>query len=329
MSEENLCVDSSFRCPNRIDLVGSKWIKNGNDMIDEGYPLQLDIELNDNCNFRCPNCPQSTAVNKSYTIMNIQLFHRLVMESLLAHNFESIKLQYRGEPLLYPHFIAILEFAKFFGLYVHFNTNGSLLTDDIINALIEYKVDKIIFSIDSSNPIVYNRMRKGGSFSKTFNNVAKLYTEKVKRGSKYPRIRVQAVYCDDNKEEIDSGKYNELFKLFADEIGYEDMFDFTELIDTSKDILSKWHCGQLWQRLVILSDGEVLPCCGGIDNPRGKIYSLGNVNETNLHEIWNGPVLTKYRELHRNGFSHLVEMCARCRVRKYVVDKTQKEVDKT
>ena len=92
MNEINLCVDPSFKCPNRIDLVGSKWIKNGNDMIDEGYPLQLDIELNDNCNFRCPNCPQSTTVNKSYNIMSVPLFHRLIMESLLERSI--IQLNY-------------------------------------------------------------------------------------------------------------------------------------------------------------------------------------------------------------------------------------------
>ena len=325
MNGVNLCVDPSFRCPNRIDKNNSKWKKNGQEMVDNGFPLQLDIELNNNCNFRCPNCPQSTE-NILIEYMPLSLFRSLILEGISEPNFESIKLQYRGEPLLYPQFIDALKFAKSFGLYVHFNTNGSLLTNGIINALIEYKVDKVIFSIDSSNPTVYNRMRKGGDFHKIFRNILKLYTEKLKRDSKYPRIRVQAVYCNDNKEEIDSGRYNNLFEIVADEVGYEDMFDFTKPL-YDKTELPNWHCGQLWQRLVILSDGTVLPCCGGIDHPRGVIYGLGNVRDNTLHDIWNGEVLNKYRELHRNGLSHEVDMCARCRVRLYVVNKL-KEVDK-
>ena len=326
MSEENLCVDPSFRCPNRIDRINSKWVKHGQEMIDNEFPIQLDIELNNNCNFRCPNCPQSTE-NILIEYMPLSLFRSLILEGILESGFESIKLQYRGEPLLYPQFIEALKFAKSVGVYIHFNTNGSLLTDEIINALIEYRVDKVIFSIDSSNPTVYNRMRKGGDFHKTFKNILKLYTEKLKRDSKYPHIRVQAVYCDDNKEEIDSGRYNNLFETVANEVGHEDMFDFTKPLE-DKTELPNWHCGQLWQRLVILSDGTVLPCCGGIDHSRGVIYGLGNVRDNTLHEIWNSDDLQIIRYLHKKGESHEVEMCAHCKIRKYVVDKIKKEIDK-
>ena len=44
--EEDLCVDPSFTCENRKDVNGSRWVKNGQEMIDERFPIQLDIELN-------------------------------------------------------------------------------------------------------------------------------------------------------------------------------------------------------------------------------------------------------------------------------------------
>lgn len=321
-TNRDLSVDPSFKYVKKADENRvSKWIDNGELMILDEFPIQLDMELNTTCNLRCKMCPQSFNTPE-LAMMPIKKLKEILRNC--KDGIESIKLQYRGEPLMHPQFVELVEYAKKLGIYVHSNTNATLLTSTMSLKLINAGMDKIICSIDSCYPNSYGLIRAGGNFDKVFDNINRLKQLKYLNNSKKPFVRIQAVRQDINREEIDSGMYERFWDELADEIGIEEIFDFND--DENKTVLEDWHCAQIWQRLVILADGQVLPCCAGINQKTNKVYSVGNVYENTIKEIWNGKEMTLLRVLHRKGKTHEIEMCRICRLRKLVIKIKIKEI---
>lgn len=296
----------------------NKWYENGEKMILEKVPIQLDLELNTNCNLRCIMCLQSK-MKVVAEFLDFKDVHR-ILEKVANLGLESIKLQYRGEPTISPIFIRTIKLARSLGLYIHFNTNGFALNSEMAKSLVHLVVDKVIFSIDSSNPKIYNKIRVGSDLHKVFQNIVQLKVWKEVFHSNKPIIRIQAVKMDLNKEEIENGDYFKFWEKIADEVAWEDEFDF---MDNSYDAtpLPNWHCAQLWQRLVILADGRVMPCCGGFDYVSKEPWIVGNIHKDTIEEIWNSDKLKSARFLHESGFSHYIGVCCRCRVRKLVIQK--------
>jgi len=296
----------------------TKWYEYGANMIESIFPLQLDFECNTDCNLRCPKCPQSKESFKKERLDYYDVINCIAEGS--KKGLESIKFQYRGEPLLYPYLIDVIQFAKSKGIYVHFNTNATLLTKEMSIALIKAGLDKLICSIDGCSKEIYEKARVRGSFANVVKNITILQIQKQVLGSKTPVVRVQAVRQDLNKEEIDSGSYQRFWEKRADELGVEQCFDFYENSEDATE-LPEWHCEQLWQRLFILADGRVLPCCAGIsyEHDTTNVYSVGNIHKETLENIWHNKEMSLYRELHRKGKSHVLRMCRKCRLRKLVV----------
>lgn len=318
---EDWTVDPSFECDQpKTEIKDSKWEYNGKYMINNGFPLQLDIELNTTCNYNCIMCVRHFCKPKA-EYMDFELAQDIIKQGA-ENKVESIKLQYRGEPLLYPQLFQIIILAKIYGIYVHFNTNGSLLTKEKTKTLIYSGLDKIICSIDSMFPKVYNKIRENGDFRTVLDNLTSLHFYRQVYNMKTPLIRVQAVKQELNKKELEDKSYHTFWSLVADSIGVEECFDLMDNLEDDTE-LPNWHCGQLWQRLIILAGGEVIPCCGGIDFKGDKIYSIGNVNKEMIKDIWNSKKLNKIREFHMKGESHKLEMCRKCRIRKLVIKKME------
>lgn len=300
----------------------TNWYKNGAEMIDMGYPLQLELELNTDCNLRCPQCFQSRdPLKKEY--LPLEKIKDLIDKGS-KKGLESVKLQYRGEPLLYPHLIEVITYAKAEGLYVHFNTNATLLTKEMSINLIKAGLDKIVCSVDGCSKETYNPARLRGRFENVLRNITILQAQKQVLGSKTPAVRVQAVKQQLNKEEIESGNYVNFWSKRVEEVGIERCFDFYDSLEDATP-LPDWHCEQLWLRLVILVDGRVLPCCAGINFGDNIIYSMGNIYKETVEQIWNKKRLKIMREAHKGGMSHMFSMCRKCRVRKLVIKEQEAE----
>jgi len=280
-------------------------------------PIQLDIETNTGCNSKCKKCTEYTSP-LPHVRMDFEDIKNLI-DGGDEYDLRSIKHNYRGEPLLYEDVEDLWSYAKRKKLFVHFNTNGLLLSVPQINSLIRNRVDEILITIDTSKPEVYKELTGHLGFETLKERLTILQILKQFYDTKKPVVRVQAVIQPENKDEIESGEYEKFWRSFADQIGFMDMFDLLDNTPNQTE-LPKWHCEQLWQRLIILVDGTVLPCCCGIDLAEGKIYSVGNIFDNTIREIWNSPRLRHMRAMHKEGKSHAIEMCRKCRLRKYVIN---------
>lgn len=91
------------------------------------------------------------------------------------------------------------------------------------------------------------------------------------------------------------------------------MIAFNPLIDylgKDEDIVyvDEFACPQIYQRLVIGSDGKVMLCANDEDGN----YLLGDINLQSVYEIWHGERINKIRELHSLGKFKDVDVCRKC-----------------
>lgn len=291
-----------------VHFLATNWALYPQNFIVKQFPLQLDIETNTICNIRCVKCFHSERFIEPQR-MPMDLIKKLIREGSYK-GLESIKLQYRGEPLLYRGIEEVIRYAKQYGIKeVMFNTNGTLLTDVKIESIVKSGLDKIICSIDSHDKDTYEKLHRGAKFDVVVNNLLKLQIYKKMNHRLRPIVRVQKVMQHGNKHE-NNKKYIKFWSIIADQVAIEEFIDYSDNLERSI-IMKDWICPQLWQRLFIWADGTVHPCCCLESDQVGDIHS-----ET-IEEIWRNPFMTLLREGHRKGKSHEIPMCRKCPMRKH------------
>jgi len=267
------------------------------------FPLHLDIESTNACNLRCPMCGRNFMKEKIGYI-DLKLYKKIIDEAARYH-LPSIKLNYRGEPLLHLELPKMVSYAKEKRiLEVQFNTNGLLLNEKKAKEFINAGLDRIIFSFDAAKKETYEKIRRGSNYDIVVNNIKNLVRLRDERGLKRPLVRVQMVKMLENKNEIKD--FIRLWLPIANRVAVSTL---RNPLGTKKKI-EHFPCPQIWQRLMICWDGEMRMCCG---DWYGEIV-LGNVKKESIYKIWHGKKLNQIRKLHSEGHFNEIPVCARCEV---------------
>lgn len=287
-----------------------KWINRPLQNNPGDFPLHVDFESTNRCNLRCTMC-QIDFDNMKSGDMDMSLYKRIIRECS-ANHLPSIKLNYRGEPTINRNIVKMVKLAKEAGIMeVQFNTNGVALNERLSNGLIEAGLDRIKFSIDGATPGVYEKIR-GVKYSRVVNNVKDIVRIRDKKGKIRPIVHVQMVYMQDNKDEV--VKYVQLWQDIVNRIGFSRYRSTERTLEDKRRVESTptatVPCCQLWQRLSLTFDGQILMCCGD----HKALNPLGHISESSLKEIWHSDLLEKYRKLHLEDSSGEIAACSICEV---------------
>lgn len=285
-----------------------KWYEYPKKAIVNEFPLHLDIESTNACNLRCPMCGRNFMTEK-IGYMDWKLYKKIIDEGA-EHNLPSVKLNYRGEPLLHPKLVEMVKYAKDSGIIeVQFNTNGLLLDEKKASELIDAGLDRIIISFDGATKETYEKIRVGSNYDIVVSNIKRFVKMRGERGLKRPCLRVQMINMEETRNEIDS--FVKMWKPIANKLG---IITKRERDPKRKDMSYRkaFPCPQIWQRMMICWDGEVRMCCG---DWFGEIV-VGDANKDNLFDLWHGETYERMRELHSRGEFNKIPVCARCEVNK-------------
>lgn len=288
-----------------------KWRENPIEHIVGRFPIHLDIESTSVCNLKCPFCA-TTHERYSAGYMSMELFKRIIDEGS-EKGLYSVKLNFRGEPLLHPKISRFVSYAKKKGIVdVFFNTNATLLTDEAAKGLIDSGLDRLIVSFEGYSKELYEKNRVGAKFEHVVSNIHNFFNLRRRFNSTKPLLRLQTVDITTEKSYLE--RYREFWRDYADEITCIDLRD--EVRDYTKLIGKKWECPYLWRRLCITWDGEVYTC--PFINRAIKKYNwwgFGSVKDISIQEIWNSKTMKKMRQAHIKGLSHSIEPCKYCSYR--------------
>jgi MoaA/NifB/PqqE/SkfB family radical SAM enzyme len=280
-----------------------KWNECPRQRVLNEFPLHLDIESTNACNLRCIMCGRNFMTEK-IGYMDWELFKKIIDEGA-RYRLPSIKLNYRGEPLLHTGLAQMVAYAKRSGvLEVQFNTNGLTLDAAKIENLLDAGVDRMIFSFDGATRETYEKIRRGSSYDKVVNNIKALVMARNRRGLRKPSVRVQMVKMRENEREVEA--FIKMWLPVANRVAMS-----TRREPTGKEGEAKhFACPQIWQRMMIAWDGEVRMCCG---DWLGEIV-LGNARESTIYDLWHGEKVSEVRKLHAEGRFNEIPVCSRCEV---------------
>lgn len=290
-----------------------QWRDNPRDCIVAPFPLHLDIETTNACNLRCPHCAATGngwgAPGKGF--MQMALF-RKILEEATREGVKCLKFSLRGEPLIHPQIIEMIQETARAGIPdFYFNTNGMLLSPEIASALIDAGLPRISISVDGWDRQSFNAFRLGAEYEVVCANIASLMNLRRQRNSVFPQVRVQAVMLPEFKPHWP--EYHDHWSGIVDEVGYLDAREEGPEFD-HRGIITSFKCPFLWQRMVVLWDGTVLPCLAhGVANVTP--LTLGNAGEETIKTLWTSHLSSQLRKLHCDGLSHRHPSCDECSFR--------------
>lgn len=277
----------------------------------EDFPLQVDVELNSQCNLRCAFCVHGQG-KVAYRALDRELYDRILDEAQL-YGLVSMKFNYINEPLMVRELPEYLTAAKQHGiLNTYFATNGVLLNDRFRRELIEARTSKVMISIDAASAETYERMRRSKHYDLVIRNIYGLLELRARLGVKYPLVRVNFLKTHENVHEAE--QFIRMWNGVADVIGFQDQI---ALPGVASDILrdpavrpdlDAFRCSFPSKQLVVDSAGHILPCC----TFSGREMPLGHVADMTLAEAWRSRQMLLLRESHLDGSWRSNPVCRQC-----------------
>jgi len=263
-----------------------QWLESPKTFTVTPFPTHIDLESTGVCNLRCPFCGTTTEkwgpTKAGY--MKMDLFKKVIDEGE-REGLCSIKLSFRGEPTIHPNLIEMMKYAKAHGVIdMYFNTNATLVDEKTFNKYIDAGLDRISISFEGTTKEVYEKNRVGATFEKVLENVRRMKTIREKRGVKHPEIRMQTVLLPELADKFQS--YVDFWLPYVDEVGFIDPRLEGSLHD-HRGMSADWACPYLWQRVIVLWDGSILPCLmHGVDDFASM--TLGDANKVSIKDAWHG-----------------------------------------
>lgn len=285
-----------------------------------GLPLFLQIEPTILCNLECAFCI-NPFLPRARTSLTLEKFQR-ILEAVPST--AKISLVGIGESFMNKELWSIIRAARARGIQIGTTSNGTILTDRILQEIIESDLDWLNFSIDGATKDTYERMRPGAEFEKVLANIRKVVSALNGRGrpefavwflssrenihelpDMVPLVRSLGIrelntqgvhywgHADWHARASDANSIDNLTSVLAETRTRADRaglrFRWHNLPDPTADRRCKWP----WKGAYITADGFVTPCCENGSDPAR--INFGNVFEQPFAEIWNSNAYQQFR----------------------------------
>jgi MoaA/NifB/PqqE/SkfB family radical SAM enzyme len=282
------------------------------------FPFLIDVELTNHCNLQCIFCGQQV-MTRPKGFIEEELLKKVVDE---CSEFKTpIRFIRWGEPFLHPKIIDFCKYIKSKGLLLHITNNGLAIKESDMKALVELKVDSVVFSFQGATKQQYELLRNNHRYDELKENIFTMV--KIRGDKEKPFIHISSTMLDESQEEIDkfvqywdrvvdsvgTGKTN-LSKLSASQIKSFETIGKLELLKKQETIKKYYRpCKEVYQKLSVDWDGKVSCCCGDFDN----FLTVGNLSDSFLFDIWNNSRTLKiFRELLDKNMHKSLTLCSRC-----------------
>jgi MoaA/NifB/PqqE/SkfB family radical SAM enzyme len=272
----------------RQDTIAQPLEQPSRPLLDRAFtrPRSVALDLSTACQLKCPSCPTATgAIAKSIGAGFVTLtdFKRFLHE----HPWVSdIELSNWGEVFLNPDLEQILRYAyrRHVVLRIDNGANLDRASDQVLEALVKYKLRNLSCSIDGASQEVYSVYRVRGDFDRVIAHLRQINHFKKKYRSPYPALRWQFVAFGHNQHEIGKAREmaRELEMDFYLKLSWDDLYTkpFSPVTDRNgieresglgvadrRAYEGKFGrsyiaatCHQLWLRPRINFDGRLLGC---------------------------------------------------------------------
>ena len=150
-----------------IPVAITKWVQEARAASASRPPVCLYLEVTNRCNLLCTTCPRTYEDLEPPADLSWDLFTRIVDQ---VPDLARAVLHGVGEQLV-KDLPRMVKYLKERGVYVLFNTNGTVLNARNGRALIEAGLDELRVSLDASNRESFKTIRGADYFNRITRNV--------------------------------------------------------------------------------------------------------------------------------------------------------------
>ncbi|HOF19459.1 MAG TPA: SPASM domain-containing protein, partial [Phycisphaerae bacterium] len=192
------------------------------------------------------------------------------------------------------------------GCLTHLNTNGSLLTEEMVEHLMKAGLDSIKFSFQGVDRKSFREMRNRDFFDELLARVKRLYD---RRGDGHkPYIHVSTTITYETPEQVRAFRnrvapfadlvtvgHTALEHIVPEKTRLSEADKATLRVLKEKESVLRVHpeCPEVYDKLSVNWDGTVSACCADYDDQ----MLVGDIRTETLADIWKCPKLNAYRKL--------------------------------
>lgn len=270
-------------------------------------PFVISLEPTNHCNLRCVMCPSPT-LKAPRGYMAMALYEKILREAVAGgvHRFRFVGL---GEPTLHPELPEMIRRASRAGLYTEVSTNGTLLSQELGERLLDAGLSEIAFSLDAVEKAEFERIRKGARYDAVMRNIDGFLALAAARSPRPITVARMVVM-----EGSDPTAFSSRWSGRVDSLQFNLVRPYakTELVRLGrsgrpKPLERRVRCRQIMSYMLIGWDGRV-----GLCNQSGVI--VGDARTSSLEAIWRDHPLTTVRRLHAAYRGHRIDVCRICPV---------------
>ncbi len=148
-------------------------------------PVCLYLETTNRCNLLCTTCPRTYDELEPPSDMSWDLFTSIVDQ---FPKVQRVVLHGVGEPMMVAELPKMVRYLKERGVYVLFNTNGTLMREKKCRELIEAGLDEMRISLDAAEPKAFEAVRGRDLFDRIVRNIRNVVKLKTRMGAANPRL---------------------------------------------------------------------------------------------------------------------------------------------
>jgi len=285
------------------------------------FPLFLHLDMNQECNYKCPHCiigtPSEVTEYYKGEYVNFDSFKKIIDEGS-EHNCPSMEPQGNNEPFLIKDLHKYILYAHKKGFIdIMLNNNGSALTKKRAAQILDSGITRLRFSLDAFTPETYAKVRVGSiPLKRVIKNIETLLELKEKGNYKLPLVGVSFCKMQHNEHEVDD--FINYWKNKVDMISiqryvpptpnYEKYKKYYATDQLNGESINEFKCVQPFQRVVIKNQ-SIAPCCVSFN----KNLIIGTIGKKNaIHDAWNSDKMNNIRDLHKKGKFYLDKTCKDC-----------------
>jgi MoaA/NifB/PqqE/SkfB family radical SAM enzyme len=160
-------------------------------------PLCVYLEVTNRCNLLCETCPRTFEALEPPADMSWELFTAIVDQ---LPGLARAVLHGVGEPMLVKQLPRMIRYLKDRGVYVLFNTNGTLLAPRKRQELIDTGLDELRVSLDAAEAESFFKIRGKKMFDRIVQNVGEFTALMREIGAAVPLV---SLWLTGLKETVD------------------------------------------------------------------------------------------------------------------------------
>ncbi|KAB2950986.1 tungsten cofactor oxidoreductase radical SAM maturase [Heliorestis acidaminivorans] len=157
---------------------------------------KLYVEITARCNLSCVMCFRRS-MKSPQGDMSEEIFHSILEGTKDFPHLSEIVFGGIGENFVHPHFLSWVREAREKNLEVTIFTNGTLLDERKIEALLDLDVSRLMISLDSPDPLGYDQIR-GHNLEKLLAHIAAFNEAKKRRRLDRPWLISEFVLMRNN-----------------------------------------------------------------------------------------------------------------------------------